>query len=176
MALTTDISLEMLFQFTETADMGGVPRDTLDYSKRIQLATGTAAGQADVLFYDQRSINASSSEDLDLAGVLIDNQGNTVTFAKIKGIVVVAAPKDPNATQNTNNVVVGAAAATAWAALLGATGTATLRPGTTFAVFAGQSDATGYAVAGGSTDLLKIANSGAGTSVTYQIILFGTSA
>lgn len=88
----------------------------------------------------------------------------------MKAIVVSAA------AANANNVVVGNAAATAWAALLGATGTVTLRPGAAMAVFAGAADATGYAVGAGATDLLKIANSGAGTGVTYDIVVIGASA
>lgn len=176
MALETRIELGVLATLTKAADLGGIPKDLLDFSKRIMLRTGTGAGQADKLWYDERTLAASATEDLDFAGVLTDTFGVTFTLARVKALIIVAAPKDPSATQNTNNVVVGGASATQWAALLGTTGTVTLRPGALLVAAAGEADATGYAVAAGSTDLFKVANSAGSTSVTYQIIVIGASA
>jgi hypothetical protein len=139
-------------------------------SRQMSLKTGTAAGQADKVFSDRRTLAASATEDLDLAGVLLDAFGSAITFARIKGLVIAAA------AGNANNVVVGAAAATPWATLLSSTGTVTLRPGAFIAVGTGAADATGYAVTAATADLLKIANSGAGTSVTYDIHIIGASA
>ena len=51
-----------------------------------------------------------------------------------------------------------------------------VRPGATFAVFAGQADSAGYAVTATTADLLHVANSSSGTSVTYDVIVIGTSA
>lgn len=170
MALTTDISLSLLATLTKAIDLTGPLEYPLDYSQRVQLTTGTAAGQADVMFTDTRTINASSSEDLDLVGTLTDAFGTTFSPARIKALMVKAA------AGNTNNVVVGGASATQWAALLGTTGTVTLRPGAFFAAVAGAADATGYVSAAGSTDLLKVANSSSGTSVTYDIVVIGASA
>lgn len=169
MALTTDVTLRVQATLTKTVDLGN-PTQQLDYSKKLQLGTGTGAGNADLLWNDTRTINASSNEDLDLVGSLVDALGSTFTAARIKGIVLSAA------AENSNNVVLGAAAATQWAALLGTTGTITLRPGAWFTCFAGIADSTAYVCSGGSTDLLRVANSGAGTSVTYDIILIGVSA
>lgn len=169
MALSTEISLSVLATLSKTVDLGN-PSQALNYSKKVTLGSGTGAGNADVLWNDTRTITASSNEDLDLVGSLTDPLGTTVSQARIKGLIVSAA------TANTNNVVLGAAAATQWAALLGTTGTVQVRPGTTFAVFAGVADATGYVCAAGSTDLFRVANGGAGTSVTYDIIVIGVSA
>lgn len=170
MALETVFSLAVLAALTKTSDLGSVPKAQLDFQRRVQLRTGTAAGQADKLWFDERTLAASATEDLDLAGVLVDEFGATVTLARIKGLVVAAA------AGNTNNVVVGAAAANPWAALLGATGTVTVRPGACVAACVSEGDATGYAVTAGTGDLLKVANSAGGTSVTYQIIVIGASA
>lgn len=136
----------------------------------VLLTNGTAAGQADRIWHDQRTLTASSTEDLDLAGVLTDPTGATITFARVKAIIVQAA------AANSNNVVVGAAASNAWATLLNGTGTVTLRPGAVFAAVAGVADATGWAVTAGTGDLLKIANSAGGTSVVYDVIVIGASA
>ncbi|MEU6535513.1 hypothetical protein [Streptomyces sp. NPDC047000] len=139
-------------------------------SRQMSLKNGTAAGQADRVFSDRRTLAASATEDLDLAGVLLDAFGSAITFARIKGLVIAAA------AGNTNNVVVGAAASNPWATLLSSTGTVTLRPGAFLAVGTGTADATGYAVTAATADLLKIANSAGSTSVTYDIHIIGASA
>ena len=136
---------------------------------QLQYSTGTGANQADRIWHDQRTIAASGTDDLDLAGVLVDVFGATVTFARIRAIVVQAA------SGNTNNVVIGAAASNQFATWVGAaTHTVNVRPGGLFTLAA--TDATSYAVTAGTGDLLRIANSGAGTSVTYDVVLIGASA
>ena len=145
-------------------------------AKTYQLlyATGTGAGAADRIWTDQRTIAASGTDDLDLAGVLVGAFGQTVTFARIRAMVIQAA------AGNTNNVIVGNAASNGFVTWVGgATHTITIRPGGLFVLAnsgPGSADATGYAVTAGTGDLLRIANSGAGTSVTYDIYLIGASA
>jgi hypothetical protein len=135
------------------------------------LTSGLAAGMADRVFHDNRTLTASSSENLDLnGGGLLDPLGGSFSIVKVKGILVAAA------VGNTNDVIVGNAAATPWSALLGATGTITLKPGACFIALAGQADSNAYAVGAGATDVLKVLNGGAGTSVSYDIIIVGTSA
>ncbi len=148
----------------------GTGSATQNLARSMSLGNGTGAGNADRMFSDRRTLAASGTEDLDLAGVLLDAFGSAVTFARIKGLIIAAA------AGNTNNVVVGAAASTPWATLLNATGTVTLRPGAFLAVGTASTDATGYAVTAGTADLLKVLNSAAGTSVTYDIHIIGTSA
>ncbi|WP_158719322.1 hypothetical protein [Streptomyces sp. NBRC 110035] len=155
-------------ELTSALDLG-TGKAAQSLSRSMSLASGTGAGKADRIFSDRRTLAASASEDLDLAGVLLDAFGATITFARVKGLVIAAA------AGNSNNVVVGAAAATPWATLLGATHTLTLRPGAFLAVGTGAADAIGYAVTASTGDLLKVANSGAGTSVTYDIHIIGSS-
>lgn len=174
MALTSDLTVRFLANYTTTKDLGNIPASNLDFQQKIQLASGTGAGQADKLWYDERTLAASATEDLDLSGGQTDDFGVSFTIARIKAIAIKAAPV--SGTANTNNVVVGAASATQWAALLGTTGTITLRPGSLFVAMAGAADATGYVCAAGATDLLKIANSAGGTSVAYQIVVIACSA
>lgn len=174
MALATTFSLSLGATLTKDRDLGGVATDALALAERIELITGTGAGKADKLWYDERTLNASSSEDLDLVGSLSDTFGDLFSPVRIKALIVKAAPR--SGTANTNNVVLGAASGTQWAALLGVAGTVTLRPGSIFAVCAGVADATGYVCAAGATDLLKVANSSSGTSVSYQVAVIGASA
>jgi hypothetical protein len=154
-------------ELTTALDMG-TGRAPQSLSKSMSLASGTGAGKADRIFSDRRTLAASASESLDLAGVLLDVFGATITFARIKGLIIAAG--------NTNDVVVGAAASTPWATLLGATHTLTLRPGAFVAVGTGVADAVGYAVTASTGDLLKVANSGGTTGVTYDVHIIGASA
>jgi len=169
MSLTSLLAISASATQTVAQDLGTASAP-VSVSRSVNLASGTGAGQADRVFHDRRTLAASASEDLDLAGSLVDAFGQTITFARIKGLVVSAA------AANTNNVVIGAAASAPWAALLGATHTLTLRPGAAVAVMAGEADAAAYVVAATTADLLKIANSGAGSGVTYDIVIIGASA
>lgn len=170
MPLTSKTTLTVSANYTTALDLatGSVP---LLKTYESSLITGTAVGQADKVFHDQRTLTASSTEDLDLAGVLTDAFGATLTFVKIKALIISAA------AANTNNVLVGGVAAGLSSIITPqSTGIVVVRPGATFAVLAGQADATGYAVTATTADLLHVANSAAGTSVVYDVIIIGTSA
>jgi hypothetical protein len=169
MSLTSSLSAALSFSQSSALDLG-TANLPVAIRKAVQFASGTAAGQADLVFSDRRTLAASGTENLDLAGSLIDAFGATLTFVKIKGLYIAAA------AGNTNSVVVGAAASTPWATLLNAAGTISLRPGSFFIAGAGPADATGYGVTPATGDLLKIANSGGTTGVTYDIVAIGTSA
>lgn len=167
MALDSRLKVEVAATLINALDLasGSVP---LAYKRELALASGTGVGQADRVFHDTRTLAASANEDLDLAGSLVDAFGATLTFARIKALVVAAA------TTNTNNVIVGGAPANAWVGPFGAaTHTATVRPGGVLALFA--RDLGAYPVTAGTGDLLRVANSGAGSTVSYDVILIGTS-
>lgn len=143
----------------------------VNFSRAVSLGSGTGAGQADRLWTDRRTIAASGTDDLDLVGTaLLDPFGAAVTFTRVKGLFV-AADKT-----NTNNVVLGAAASNAWATLLSATGTVTLKPGASVAFVAGEDDAVAWPTTSGTGDILRVANSGAGSGVNYDIVIIGASA
>ncbi|MFE2353469.1 hypothetical protein [Streptomyces parvulus] len=165
----TMLAVSAFAELTTALDLG-VARAPHSLSRRLELASGTGAGKADKVFSDRRTLAASATEDLDLAGTLVDAFGATITLARVKGIIIAAA------AGNTNNVLVGAASGSPWATLLNSTGVITLRPGAFLAVGTGAADATGYVVTATSADLLKVANSAAGSSVTYDIHIIGASA
>lgn len=168
MPVTTNIKVSVDANQTGSIDLAPLSAvHSLPFTKL--LTSGTASGQADVVWSDTRTIAASGTDDLDLAGVLVGAFGTVTTFVRVKAILVVAD------AANTNNVVVGAAAATQFVGPFGAaTHTVALQPGNAF--FISATGATAWPVSAGSTDLFRIANSGAGTSVTYSIIIVGASA
>lgn len=171
MPLTGNITLSVSAKQTATLDLGAAVADLL-LSQAVVFANGTGAAQADKAWSDRRQLAASGSEDLDLNGgsALLDPYGAAVSFVKIRWLGIKAL------ASNTNNLVVGAAAANAWANLLNSTGTLTLRPGEAIFVACGAADATGHTVTPGTGDQLKIANAGGGTAVDYDILVIGTSA
>jgi hypothetical protein len=79
------------------------------------------------------------------------------------------------AAGNTNAVAVGGAASNGFVGWVAdATDKINVRPGGVFGLFA--PDSAGYPVTAGTADLLRIGNGGAGSSVTYDIIIIGASA
>ncbi|GAA1026832.1 hypothetical protein GCM10009557_05930 [Virgisporangium ochraceum] len=167
MALTSKISVSLVAALTGTADLT-TPSAPLSLTDTIRLASGTGSGQADRIFSDTRTIAASGNEDLDLAGVLADALGATLTFARIKVLYVAAA------AGNTNNVVVSRPASNGVPIFSAASDAISVRPGGM--LLWACSDATGVAVTAGTGDLINIANSSSGSSVTYDVVIIGASA
>lgn len=169
MGLTAKVYAQIHARQTGSADLGTPSFNTEALAiLATEFGSGTSENQVDKMFSDSRTINASSSETLDLAGSLSDAFGATITFATVKAILIKA-----NAG-NTNNVVVGNAGANDFVGPFGAaTHTIAVKPGGVFLITAPE---TGWTVTAGTGDALKIANSGAGTGVTYSIIILGTSA
>lgn len=167
MTLKTTIALNVSSRLTADADLDADAVREVRKVYDVTLRNGTGPGQAAKLYADENNLGASANIDIDLAGALSDGIGGTAVFGAIKGLVVYALPT------NVNNVVIGAAAANPWTALLGATHTAQVKPGTTLAVFVDE-DSAGYPVVAGTGDILRVANGGAGTAVDYEIIIIGT--
>lgn len=170
MALVTAVSINAVATLTRGTPNPVVPSAApLNFNLLLNLASGVAAGQADLMWAQQRQVAASGTDDLDLTA-LTDELGQAVNFTRVKGLIVYALPG------NTNNAVVGAAAANAWTSLLNATGTATLRPGGVLATFCGPADATGWVVTGAGQRVLRVTNSAGGSVINYQIAVIGASA
>ena len=133
------------------------------------ITNGTGANQANVMWHDRRTLAATTSEDLDLSGVLTDAFGVSVALARVKAIIVSAA------STNGGLIQVGGAAANQfinWVA--NASDIIQIRAGGFFMLVA--PDATAYAVTAATGDLLKIANTDGAAAGTYDIYIIGASA
>lgn len=151
-----------------TMDLSVVPAATLAWAKSLSFGIGAGAGAIDRVWFDQRTIVASGTDDLDFAGGgLVDVFGGAISLARIKLIAVYAA------SGNTNNVVVGGGTNPITTIMGGTTPTTIVKPGGLWLVSA--PDAAGYVVTAATADILRLANSGAGSSVTYDIIVAGAS-
>lgn len=167
MPVTANINLSVSGQHTSVLDLGTA---VLPFSlSAVQDYTnGTATGQVDRVFTDTRTLTASATENLDLAGALVDAFGATLTFVTIKAVIIKAALANANDVLVSRGATNGVALFTAVSA-----GLAGLKPGGAFAWFAGGA---GLAVTPATGDLIVITNSAGGTSVNYDVIILGTSA
>mgnify|MGYP001555613384 CR=1 FL=1 len=129
----------------------------------VSLEDGTGANKANQCWADERSLNASSSEEIDLAGNLSNAFGQTLTFSKVKAVVIKAS------ASNASDVEMGGAAANAFASFVkDSSDIILIKPGGLIVLIA--PDASGFDVS--SNDLLKMANSG-GAAISYEIIVIG---
>lgn len=166
MALATRITLKVESSLTSVLDLLTATAP-LTYSSQIDLATGAGLGQADMQWSDTRTLTASATEDLDLAGVLTGPLGTTLTFVRIKGLFVKAA------LANTNNVVISRPAANGVPLFAAASDAISVGPGGWFGWV--NPTAAGVGVTAATGDLITVTNSAGGTSVTYDVIVIGAS-
>lgn len=165
MALSATIKAALSAQQTVTGDLGS---GTFRLNPEVvqQFTDGAGAAQIDRMFSDTRTIAASASENLDLAGGgLLDAFGAALTFARIKAVLVKAA------AGNTNDVVFSRPAANGVPLFNAASDAINIKPGGCFLWMA--PDAAGIPVTAGTGDLLTVANGGAGTPVSYDVVILG---
>jgi hypothetical protein len=166
-SLGTSAVVSVSGNFVNDLDLGTDPNYNFKGGSTVTFTNGTGAGQADKVFADQRTLTASNSEDLDVAGgALTDSFGAVFTIAEMKVLMVCAS------SSNTNNVVIGGDANSV-PFLSVATTTVSIKPGGCYMLT--DPSAGGIAVTGTTGDILQVANGGAGTSVTYDIIIIGSS-
>ena len=109
MTLTTRIATTTTATASKAIGTAGAlstSSNSLNVSHVTALASGTGTGKADLIYQDRRTLTASASENIDLAGILVGPLGDVLTFANVKVLRVVAA------VGNVNDVVVGGAATT----------------------------------------------------------------
>lgn len=167
MALTTTIRASIKATQTSALDLGTASYP-LSKAVEIALASGTGSNQADLLFTDTRTVTASGTDALDLAGSLTGAYGTTITFVELRAVMVTAA------AGNTNNVRINRPASNGVPLFLAAGDGIDVPPG---GMFLWVSPPDGKVTVTASTgDLLNIDNSSSGTSVTYDVVILGVSA
>jgi hypothetical protein len=177
--LATGLSLTLTANYANSSDLTGAADVSDQLSKTLSdtLATGTAIDCADRIYRATRTLAATTGEDLDLAGSLTDAFGATLTFARIKGILIKLNTTTAGYTLEVGGTVnqTGATATTnQFATWVGAAAHRIIvRADGIYFLWA--PDVTAYAVTAGTGDLLKIYNPNA-ASITYDIILIGASA
>lgn len=146
-----------------TGDLGN-PKQRVVIEEVLDLIAGTAAiNQCDLLFQDTRTLAASGTEDLDVAGVLATAFGATITAAELVLLYVKAH------AANTNNVNVIRPSSNGVPMFLAAGDGVAILPGENFLRLSEH----GITVTASTGDLITITNSGGTTGVTYDVLIIG---
>jgi hypothetical protein len=165
MPLETTLFGKLFARFSKAQDFASAYWERPKASD-IVLLDGIGFNQADRVFSDSRTVAASTNDDLDLSGTLLDPFGVVVTFAKVKAIVIKAS------ASNTTNLTIGNGATPFIGPFGAAAHTIQLQPGGEINLVAPQ---TGWTVTNATADILRIANA-AGATAAYDIDIIGTSA
>lgn len=140
-------------------------------STTLTLTNGTSDNQSDRQYSEEKSIAASGTYDLDLAGSVTDQLGNTFTIAEIVWIFV----KNTSAAVTTT-VAVGAAGSNPIASLFADTSDKLIIPGNGGIWCAGSPADGGFAVTAGSADTIRFTNNDGSNAATVEIYIVGRSA
>lgn len=166
--LAIDVLAKVSWLFQDALDLSTVSDvSSLEYKK--SLADGTGADQADKMWHDQRTILTAADDDLDLAGVLTNAFGATVTFVKIKGILIVN-----TSTTAGDELYLDSSVTNGFLAPFNGSATSKVEIGADSPLLL-CSKKDGWTVTAATGDILRIHNANAG-SVTYKIVIWGTSA
>jgi hypothetical protein len=166
--LTTLLTLQLDCTLSSTLDLGSSTARIRKLLEGVALTDGAGLNQANRVFSDTRSLNATSSESLDLFdfGGARDPLGALFALSKIKAILIAN-----KATVAGQVLTIGGEGSSAeWESALGAGGTLQVQPGGVILIWAPS--AAGYAVADATNHLLKIDNPNA-AAVSYDIVVVG---
>jgi hypothetical protein len=134
----------------------------------LLLSNGTGAQQANQVWSDRRTLGPSATENIDLAGALTNAFGVTLTFTRVKLLMIKA-----DAANNVANLVqVTRPAANGVPFMMAASDGFALAPGDWD--IRASPGATAIPVTAGTGDLITITNSAGTNSVTYDIVIVGT--
>lgn len=153
-----------------------------DASPSTALTNGTGANQFDVIWSDQsRTLNASATETIDVydlgsidigAGAGLDALGQAVANAEIVGLVV-----SVDASSSGTLLIGGEGSGAAWNSPFNGSDTAVLGPiGANGCVLILNPVDPAFAVADTTNHLLKFAEAGGASSVTYSVGIIARSA
>lgn len=164
MGYTASISMRVnaVLSGTPTYDDASII-DPLTLLLATAFTDGVGANQCNQHWHDRRTLAGGASETLDLSGSLTQFQGTTVTLSRIKVLYIYN-----RSTTKVLTIDPDPAGVDGWTAFI--TDNLVLRPGG--AILATAPDATGWTVAGGTNDKLRITND-AGDSCDYDIYVAG---
>mgnify|MGYP005857500893 CR=1 FL=1 len=160
----------------KNVDVGGVanrvPTDRIKHNLTRSWANGTGADQTDIPYQVQGTIAGGATTEIDLAGVLTDFAGGTLTLADIVGFVCENTSASPNTAAHID---IGPAASNGICPWLSGTGPKEeVRVGGFVARACG--DATGWGgITAGTGDKLALTNKHGSQTASYKLTLWGRS-
>jgi hypothetical protein len=167
--MSIDILARIKANVTGSNDFGG-PDFAATIEKAMSLGSGTTANNADIVFFDVRTVASATNDDIDLAGSLSDAFGATITAAELVALMIINGPRTGAA--NTTALTVGGGSNPVVGFTSGTIGP--ILPGGIMLLAAGHGSGLG-AVTAGTGDILRIANA-SGAAATYQIAVIARTA
>lgn len=164
MALSGRIALNIESTVTNPLDLSS-PLDPLRYAISQVVSDGADANEASMHWHDSRQLLASGTDDIDLAGGITNAFGATITFARVKSILV------RNKGTTAAAITVGPSPTNGVANFLGTNDR--LPAGAWMAM--GLFDATGWVITAGSADRIRVTNTSGSLTQEYEIIVIGSS-
>jgi hypothetical protein len=164
MTLTTTANLRVQTTLTNPLDLV-TPSAPQMFQYLLEMTSGVGLNQADAVWSDRRTVAASTTDSLDLAGSLETALGVAFTPARIKGLIL--------RNRGVQNLALTRPAAAGVPWLTAAGDAIIIVPGGINIWFAPS--AAGIAVTATTADLIDVVN-GAGVSVDYDIVIIGATA
>lgn len=160
---TLELTLSWLFE--NELDLANA-KDNASLSVSDELTDGNAIDAAEIVWHDERTVSASGTDSLDLAGGLTDAFGNTLTFTKIKGVAV------KNKSTTAGDILTLGGNANGVPLFSDTSDKLKINPDGLFLWW--DPSAAGITVTATTGDILDIIETGGSNSVTYQIVIVGT--
>lgn len=159
--MSIDGTLTAVFQMNDRRTVGIATAGNLgaNLQPSVTYSDGVGANQANILYNGIQTLSGGTL-NVDLAGVLLDAYGSTVTAVRLKALFIL--------NLSASNTQAFGAGTNPWVGLLNSTGTITLQPGAFILV--GDPSATGMVVTASTGDILKAV--GTGTD-TFQLAFLG---
>ena len=170
-------SVRFIVDWTATKDTGVTSSPDAESKNKNQfnftddLADGTAANQADLIWFDDETIAAGADYDIDLAGVLTDAFGDTVTFARVKLVY-----NEHRSTSTASGITCGGGGATEWIKPFAAAGDKISGVAPSGVFIAYTPDGTAWAVGAGATDIHRITNEDGVNQALVRVCFIGATA
>lgn len=164
MTLTTKANIRVSTSLSNPLDLV-TPVAPQMFSYLLDMTSGVGLNQADKVWSDRRTVAASTTDSLDLAGSLTDALGVAFTPARVKGIIL--------RNRGVQNLALTRPASNGVPWLTAAGDAIIVVPGGLQLWLAPT--AAGIAVTAATGDLIDVVN-GAGVSVDYDMVIIGASA
>lgn len=179
-SLTAAVSGSLTWSHANTITAGYDVTDQSSDSFSLSITNGTGSGStADLKYTQLYTLTSSGTQSIDLAGSLTDEYGATITFARIKVMMIRVLSSTEDAASLGGPVDVGGAASNQFVNWID-TAAAKVRVGGTAAskglLLLAADGATGYAVTAGTGDTLKLTNTSGSQSVKVRVTFIGSSA
>jgi hypothetical protein len=173
--LSSSLSFRLAMAGQGTAVMGQNPQWAAEIELMQALQVGTTVGKADLGYLAQRQVASATDDDIDLAGVLTDAFGATITAAELVALLVFNRPRLDTDTVNTTDLTIGGGSNPFLGFLSGTTPKiGPIKPGGFLLLASPHASGLGTITAA-TADILRIANS-AGAINNYVLGLLARTA